>query len=106
LNDLRKGIKITADFPGITAIQSSVGLQELLDTLIISCEECHAAVDFVCQVEINAILEVIRAPDFAVDIDSHMDVDIINITLEFDFDPKDPSVFNVTSTWSPTHLTI
>lgn len=62
--------------------------------------------DFVCQVEIDAIFEVVRAPEFVVNLDSHTEIRVVNVTLEFNFDLKDPSAFEVTSVWSPKDLRI
>lgn len=106
IQDLLDNVTVTPNFPETSVIERSVKLEDVLDELIISSDGKHAVVDFVCQVEVNAVFEIARAPEFTVVVDSRTDVQVTNITLEFDYAPKDASVFNVTSTWSPTNLSL
>jgi len=104
LSAILASLTLVTDLPGISVIKNAVKLDDILETLVISCEDQHAVVDFVCQVEIDAIFEVARAPEFVVGLDSHTEIRVVNITLEFNFAPKNPAVFEVTSTWTPTNL--
>jgi hypothetical protein len=78
---------------------------DILDELVLSCYEDKASVEFVCFVEIDAWLEI-RPRDNATPEYRHAEKhQAISLTLDFKFDPSNPSVFEVESYWAPQAIT-
>jgi hypothetical protein len=78
---------------------------DVLDSLVISCEEIHASVEFVCFIEADAWLEIHpsgggASPEYR----RAEKRQSISITLEFRFDPKDPTIFELEKYWAPQVL--
>lgn len=69
-----------------------------------SCDGETAAVDFVCLVEVDALLEFASSQECLPEFKSLNRMDGISITLVFRFDPKDASTFEVLEVWSPAAL--
>jgi hypothetical protein len=74
---------------------------DVLDSLIISCDEARASVEFVCFVEIDAWLEIRPPNDAPPEYRNAEKQQTINITLEFRFDPSNAAVFEVENYWAP-----
>ena len=74
---------------------------DLLDSLVISCEEPNASVEFVCFIEASAWLEIRPCGDASPEYRRAEIREAVNITLKFRFDPSNPTVFEVESYWAP-----
>jgi hypothetical protein len=89
-----------------TVTLTSLRLDDILDTLIVSCDGETAAVDFVSQAEVDAVLEFVSPSDDLPEFRNVKRIEIINVTLVFRFDPKDASVFEVLEIWAPSALSV
>lgn len=89
-----------------TATLNSVCLDDVLDTLIASCDGGIAAVDFVCHVAIKALVELAPEPENLQEYRGIDQLEVISITLVFRFDPQDTNMFEVLEIWAPTALSI
>ncbi|MGO8837059.1 MAG: PIN domain-containing protein [Limisphaerales bacterium] len=83
---------------------NSVQLADILDTLVVSCDGPTASVGFVCHVEVKASLKVTDSTDAHSDFREIDQMEVVNITLEFKFDPANADVFEVETYWAPTSL--
>jgi len=83
---------------------NSVQLVDILDTLVVSCDGPTASVEFVCHIDVKASLEIIAPTDAQQDFRNVDQMEIVNITLEFKFDPANVDVFEVENYWAPTSL--
>jgi hypothetical protein len=83
---------------------NSVQLTDILDTLVVSCDEPTASVEFVCHAEVKASLEIPDSTDAQPAFREIDQMDVVNITLEFKFDPANADVFEVEKYWAPTSL--
>jgi hypothetical protein len=83
---------------------NSVQLADILDTLVVSCDEPTASVEFVCHAEVKASLEIPDSTDAQPAFREIDQMDVVNITLEFKFDPANADVFEVEKYWAPTSL--
>jgi hypothetical protein len=78
---------------------------DVLDSLLISCDDAHASVEFVCFIEAAAWLKILPSGgDTPPEYRRGEIRQAINITLQFRFNPKDPSVFEVETYWAPQSL--
>jgi hypothetical protein len=78
---------------------------DVLDSLVISCDETHASVEFICFIEAAAWLEIPPSGGDAPPEYRRAEIrQSINITLEFRFDPRDPAVFELETYWAPQAL--
>jgi len=82
----------------------SVQLADILDILVVSCDGPTASVEFVCHVEVKASLEIVTSTDAQPDFRKVDQMEVVNITLEFKFDPANVQVFEVETYWSPASL--
>ncbi len=105
LGKILKHTRVASPLPGVSVLESKIRITDILDTLIISCDGNNAAVDFACEVEVSAVLDIFREPEFS-GVDSQTETQTTNITLEFDFDPRNPDHLKITSIWSPTALNL
>ena len=100
LDEIVNSLSGELDCPGSVKIAYRK-IVDILDSLIISCDEARASVEFVCFVEIDAWLEILP-PNAAPPEYRHSEKQqAINVTLEFRFDPSDATVFEVESYWAP-----
>jgi hypothetical protein len=83
---------------------SSVQLADILDTLVVSCDGPTASVEFVCHVEVKASLEITDSTDAQPDFREVDRLKVVNITLEFKFDPANAEVCEVETYWAPVSL--
>jgi hypothetical protein len=83
---------------------SSVQLADILDTLVVSCDGPTASVEFVCSVEVAALLEISASADAQPDFRKVEREEVVNITLEFKFDLANVEVFEVQTYWAPASL--
>jgi hypothetical protein len=93
------------DAPGIVKMTHRK-IVDILDELVISCDDKTASVEFVCFVEFEAWLEIHPLHDAPFE---HRHADSgqgINITLEFEFDSDNPEVFEVKTYWAPQSIMI
>jgi hypothetical protein len=84
---------------------SSIAIADTLDELIVSCDEETAAVEFACLITVDAHFEY-ENEEGEIERDWKRTQEFASITLEFHFDPKDPSIFEVQSYAAPTKLEI
>jgi hypothetical protein len=89
-----------AGFVQLNAVQ----LADILDTLVVSCDGPTASVEFVCHVDVKASLEISDPTDTQPDFRNVDQMEVVNITLEFKFDPANDEVFEVQTYWSPMSL--
>lgn len=82
---------------------NSIRLDDIFDELIVSCDGETAAVDFVCNAEVDALLEFASSQDLP-EFRSVNREEVINITLVFQFDPQNADFFEVLEIWSPAAL--
>jgi PIN domain len=83
---------------------SSVQLADILDTLVVSCDGPTASVEFACHVEVKASLEITDSTDTQPDFREIDRLEVVNITLEFKFDPANAEVCEVETYWAPVSL--
>jgi hypothetical protein len=83
---------------------NSVQLADILDTLVVSCDGPTASVEFVCHAEVKASLETTDSIDAQPDFREIDQMEVVNITLEFKFDPANAEVFEVETYWAPVSL--
>lgn len=83
---------------------NSIRLDDILDTLVVSCDGPTASVEFVCNVEVDALLELNDSADAQNDFRKVDRMEVVNVTLEFKFDPTNVEVFEVQTYWTPTSL--
>jgi len=82
----------------------SVELADILDILVVSCDGPTASVEFVCHVGVKALLEEMTSTDAQPDFRKIDQKEVVNITLEFKFDPANVQAFEVETYWSPVSL--
>ena len=82
---------------------NSIRLDDIFEELIVSCDGETAAVDFVCNAEVEAVLEFASSQDLP-EFRSVNREEVINITLVFQYDPKNAKAFEVLEIWSPAAL--
>ncbi len=104
LDDIFSGIPgELIDCPGSVKF-SHKKIVDILDSLVISCNEGNASVEFVCLVEMDAHLEIqpstFPEPEYRFAEKGYA----INITLDFRFDPNNPNVFELETYWAPRAL--
>ncbi|MGZ4972905.1 MAG: PIN domain-containing protein [Limisphaerales bacterium] len=100
LQEIVDGLSVELDCAGKVET-SRREIVDILDTLVISCDEGKASVEFVCWVKFDAWIEIRPESDAPSEFQQADTERTINITLEFRFDPTDPNVFQVESYWSP-----
>jgi len=104
LDEIIAGLAGEMDCPGAVKI-SHRKIIDVLDSLIISCEESKASVEFICFVEFDAWLEIHPPVEASPEYRHAEPRQSVSVTLDFDFDPSDPHVFSVQSYWSPQSVT-
>jgi hypothetical protein len=105
LDRIVEGISGDIDAPGSVEI-SHRNIVDILDELVISCDETKASVEFVCLVEFDAWLEIHPPHNGPFEYRNAQPSQTIYITLEFRFDPANPKVFEVDNYWAPQSITI
>jgi hypothetical protein len=83
---------------------NTLHLDDVAEDLIVSCDGNKASVAFPCFVDIDAVLELFTSPDEPFAYRGVAKRDVITITLEFNFDPKNTCAFEVKSYWAPSAL--
>lgn len=90
---------------GGTAQLNTIRLDDILDILVVAYGKTTASAQFVCSVEVDALLEFIDSANAYPDFRSVHRMEVVSITLDFQFDPKDVQVFSVKTYWAPMALT-
>ena len=104
LDRIVEGISGEMDASGSVAM-SHRKIVDILDELVISCDETKASVEFVCFVEFEAWLEIRHADGVSLEHRRGEREQAISITLDFRFDPKDPTIFEIETYWAPQTVT-
>jgi len=104
LDQVVEGISGEMDAPGSVKI-SHREIVDVLDELVISCDDSKASTEFVCYVEFDAFLEIHPPHNAHAEQRQAHAGQSVNITLEFDYDPTNPKVFEVVTYWAPQSIT-
>lgn len=92
------------DAPGVVEM-SYRNIVDVLDELVISCDDSQASVEFVCYVKFEGFLEIHSPNNAPLEYRQAERQQTVIITLEFKFDPSDPNIFNVDTYWAPQSIT-
>jgi hypothetical protein len=104
LNNIVDLISGEMDAPGIVKM-SHREIIDVVDELVVSCDETKASVEFVCYVEFDGFLEIHLPDNAPFEYRQADQKQFLTITLEFKFNPRDPNVFEVETYWAPSSIT-
>jgi hypothetical protein len=104
LDRIVESISGEMDTPGLVEM-SHRKIVDILDELVISCDESKASVEFVCFVEFEGYLEIHHPNNAPVEHRHAESGQGLTITLEFRFSPDDPKIFEVETYWAPQSIT-
>ena len=90
---------------GGTAQLNTIRLDDILDILVVAYGKTTASAQFVCSVEVDALLKIIDSANAYPDFRSVHRMEVVSITLDFQFDPENVQVFSVKTYWAPMTLT-
>jgi len=104
LDRIIEGLSGEMDCPGSVKI-SHRKIVDILEELVISCDDANASVVFICYVEFVAWLEIHPASDAPYDYRCADTGQTVSVTLDFRFDPTNAKVFEVQTFWAPQTIT-
>ena len=104
LKDILESLPAELEGSGGTAQLNAIQLDDIFEILVVSCGKTTASVQFVCNVEVDASLEVLDPANTCSDFRNVHRMEVLRITLELQFDPRNVDVFTVPTYWAPVSL--